>query len=561
MFVMDADGDTPADVEDQESEADESGCESTYKTETAGQSDEEEDDSWSGENSNLEELVVSAVGTDYSLAAFLIPLLHRDFNLALKSKVESWRCATSARGGPDNSVGPSDTQPSSTENSPKEDRGSSSRKRRRTDSGAGNGGNGWDEDEEEDDRGRSGKAGPPTEPPADRSLLLACPFHKHSPIRYGVSGMSSPAKKPKYRACAGPGFKSIQRLKEHLKRVHSPVQCERCKMTFNVTKDRAQALTDLAEHRKREEPCELRDASLKEGIDEAQWAKLEKQNRKRNQEVHRVEKWFEMWDVLFPGSARPDNPWHEAPARFGGIPKDGEDYFVTLFLHIFDHKVQQGDITLPQPNVFDRGEFRESLKGVVERTFRTYVSIRENISLESSSSGASNIRPSQLGVPSTTQQSSLGTTASHQATTVTAATSMSSPPHQQTRPSAAPSNAYTLDPSSYSLGVPPLPGQAMPPPMPPISGAAGLHPFGSPIGAEDIHATGAFAPLYYSMFPAQGPCQWIPSNVQTVPESVYRFHHHTHLAPNAGVPAAQQWVFDEAPDYDPPSGEGSNPSC
>ena len=52
----------------------------------------------------------------------------------------------------------------------------------------------------------------------------------------------------------------------------------------------------------------LRDASLKEGVDEAQWAKLDRQNRKRNQEIHKVEKWFEIWDVLFPGVKRPTTP-------------------------------------------------------------------------------------------------------------------------------------------------------------------------------------------------------------------------------------------------------------
>jgi hypothetical protein len=98
--------------------------------------------------------------------------------------------------------------------------------------------------------------------------------------------------------------------REHLKRVHSPVQCERCKQTFAVGngRDRAQCLDELAEHRKKEEPCELRAPSLKEGVDEAQWAKLDRQNRKRNQEVHRVAKWFEIWDVLFPGMRPPKSP-------------------------------------------------------------------------------------------------------------------------------------------------------------------------------------------------------------------------------------------------------------
>jgi len=54
--------------------------------------------------------------------------------------------------------------------------------------------------------------------------------------------------------------------------------------------------------------CDRRDPSGKEGIDEVQWAALEKQNRKKNQENHKVEKWFEIWDVLFPGANRPKTP-------------------------------------------------------------------------------------------------------------------------------------------------------------------------------------------------------------------------------------------------------------
>ena len=50
------------------------------------------------------------------------------------------------------------------------------------------------------------------------------------------------------------------------------------------------------------------DPSLKEGINEAQWASLEKQNRKKNQEVHKAEKWFEIWDILFPEVVRPETP-------------------------------------------------------------------------------------------------------------------------------------------------------------------------------------------------------------------------------------------------------------
>ncbi|KAK0625916.1 hypothetical protein B0T14DRAFT_561873 [Immersiella caudata] len=35
------------------------------------------------------------------------------------------------------------------------------------------------------------------------------------------------------------------------------------------------------------------------GIDEGQWAALDKQNRKKNCGKLVVEKWYEIWDVLF----------------------------------------------------------------------------------------------------------------------------------------------------------------------------------------------------------------------------------------------------------------------
>lgn len=196
-----------------ESDTDESECESTCETD--GQSEEDDDDNdWSGQNGNIESLVISAVGSDYSLAAFLIPLLHRDFNLALKSKVENWRCTTTARGG---SGGSSEAKQPPTESSPDQGAGSS-RKRRRTNSDGGSHEekDGWDEGEDEDrdddDRGEVGARGGLT---GDPNLMLACPFHKLDPIKYGVHGSSGPVKRSKYayRACAGPGFRSIQRLK------------------------------------------------------------------------------------------------------------------------------------------------------------------------------------------------------------------------------------------------------------------------------------------------------------------------------------------------------------
>ncbi|KAK0705658.1 hypothetical protein B0H67DRAFT_388929 [Lasiosphaeris hirsuta] len=293
--------------ESQETDTSDSECETAKKSDDETDLDTDDDDNeWSGQNGNLESVVIAAVEGDLGLAAHLIPLLHRDFSLALKSKVESWQCTTAHGSTADGSPNGSGAKSSYAETLPDQSPGMS-RKRRRTgsDERARKAVGGWDgEDEDEEDDSKDPSPPGTGEP----QQLLACPFHKRDSVKYGIQhGNSGSGKKHKYRACTGPGFKSIQRLKEHLKRVHSPVQCERCHEIFPGT-DRAACLARLAEHRKMDKSCELGDSSKKEGIDEAQWAALDKQNRRKNQETHRVEKWFEIWDVLFPAVTRPKSP-------------------------------------------------------------------------------------------------------------------------------------------------------------------------------------------------------------------------------------------------------------
>lgn len=216
-LVHDGEEANAACTDEADSDTDESGVESGCETAALSDADEDgsddDDDEWSGQNGDLETLVVSAVGGDYSLAAFLIPHLHRDFNSALKSKVESWRCTTTARGSSDGSPDTSKSSPGGTAHS--QDR-ASSKKRRRTSSDDGSKERDGGADDEEGENGQDedkdhGKAGPGA--PADQGLLLACPFHKQDPLKYGVHGQSGPGKKSKFRACTGPGFRSIQRLK------------------------------------------------------------------------------------------------------------------------------------------------------------------------------------------------------------------------------------------------------------------------------------------------------------------------------------------------------------
>jgi hypothetical protein len=106
-------------------------------------------------------------------------------------------------------------------------------------------------------------------------------------------------------------------LREHLKRKHYPVQCERCYRIFEGGSDRAVRVRELQNHRQLPHPCERGDASLKEGISEAQWASLDR--KKKNQGSSTIEKWNEIWAILFPEKPCPKTPCknatHVSPQR------------------------------------------------------------------------------------------------------------------------------------------------------------------------------------------------------------------------------------------------------
>jgi hypothetical protein len=97
-------------------------------------------------------------------------------------------------------------------------------------------------------------------------------------------------------------------FREHLKRKHYPVQCDRCYQIFPGP-DRAPCVLALVNHRQLPTPCERRQTTLKEGISDAQWANLDKKkNTKKTQASSRIEKYWEIWDTIFPGVPKPETP-------------------------------------------------------------------------------------------------------------------------------------------------------------------------------------------------------------------------------------------------------------
>ncbi|RYP71834.1 hypothetical protein DL771_004546 [Monosporascus sp. 5C6A] len=153
------------------------------------------------------------------------------------------------------------------------------------------------------------------------NVLFACPFYKMDPERFRINEVTN----IEFRTCES-GFKSIHRVKEHIERKHWPVQCDRCYMVFSRKgKDRAESHAELKEHIQLKDACKRGNPELKQGITAEQWELIKRGSGKKNPRVLLMERWWEIWDIIFPGKQRPDHPWFESVNRgTRPIPPIGE---------------------------------------------------------------------------------------------------------------------------------------------------------------------------------------------------------------------------------------------
>ncbi|KAI1471137.1 uncharacterized protein F4812DRAFT_467345 [Daldinia caldariorum] len=137
-------------------------------------------------------------------------------------------------------------------------------------------------DEDDPDRGDSKRA----KKDVESERKFACPFYKNDPKAHR-----------KHRSCAGPGWTSLHRLKEHLYRAHRLPKhvCPRCYDSFDDGKD-------LADHIRALVPCKILDIVLVlQGIDEVTEAKL-KVRRKNCPGMTDEQRWAEIYKILFPNA-------------------------------------------------------------------------------------------------------------------------------------------------------------------------------------------------------------------------------------------------------------------
>ncbi|KAM5368024.1 hypothetical protein ACJZ2D_009738 [Fusarium nematophilum] len=131
---------------------------------------------------------------------------------------------------------------------------------------------------------------------------FACPFFKHNPEGYRTS-----------RTCMGPGWATVQRVKEHLLRRHQlpEYRCPRCFDDFTTE-------PKYRDHVRRQEACSTRAQPLaKEGINKEQ-AELLKKRKKNSSAKTEEDRWNEVYKILFPNEAVPSPCEQDIPKKYMG---------------------------------------------------------------------------------------------------------------------------------------------------------------------------------------------------------------------------------------------------
>ena len=141
-------------------------------------------------------------------------------------------------------------------------------------------------------------------PSANNARRFACPFYIASPENFYQT------------TCAHGSWRDIPRLKEHLYRrhYHRRITCERCSTTFPQEKE-------LFAHRRQTVPCQIAEIKVHDpivdGMKESTMNMLK--SRKRSSTADDEEKWFEIWDAVFPDREKPESPC-QLSALFAALP-------------------------------------------------------------------------------------------------------------------------------------------------------------------------------------------------------------------------------------------------
>ncbi|KAG4263599.1 hypothetical protein FPRO03_09906 [Fusarium proliferatum] len=146
-------------------------------------------------------------------------------------------------------------------------------------------------DDEDDGNGESPKS--QRVDGSQRTRMLACPFYKRNPRKYGQR---------KWKSCAYPGYESMHRLKEHIQRRHSlpEYQCRRCRVDVETSEA-------LEAHSQQLQAC-TPDIGAQDGLSQDQLKKMRSKKGKGKNKSD-VDRWNDVYSIVFPYDQQTPSPY------------------------------------------------------------------------------------------------------------------------------------------------------------------------------------------------------------------------------------------------------------
>lgn len=242
--------------------------------------------------------------------------------------------------------------------------------------------------------------------------LYACHYCKFDPSRYSDRNTQEKC----YRGCSGGFWPDISRLKQHLYRNHW--RGKHCRQCFAIFKSD----NELEEHRQ-SLVCEPKRCPFPEKFDTDVHTEIRKKRPQQNSE----QVWYTLWDILFPGTPRPETPYADRSTEqaISSPSLTAEPQRVALE-RLFEARLSQNSQTwmTPEMRSYMLDQLRESMAELATSTQTDHSSLQRSSAPHRSSAAPS--RP-RLTIPDQPSISSSATSSQPvSALSATSAHSMSS---------------------------------------------------------------------------------------------------------------------------------------
>ncbi|KAI0160999.1 Clr5 domain-containing protein [Hypoxylon sp. FL1284] len=208
------------------------------------------------------------------------------------------------------------------------------------------------------------------EPPSS----FACPFAKTDPARYS--------------RCLAYNLKDVSRVRQHLLREHTrPIYCSRCGTTF-------ERMPDLDAHMRQDPVCQIKPVSV-EGVTETQRVTLLRRGF-FDTRLSSAERWYQIWDLLFPDRERPASPYAESPDM--GTLRAFSNHTAALLPTMISERLASELLDSQRPRLADLNAIITEGMNLVLEQFTAHWQGRHLAASEDHSNGSSTHNPARAGI-------------------------------------------------------------------------------------------------------------------------------------------------------------------